>query len=55
MLQLFHSFAVSQDLGVENNIKTDLKEIRWGEINWIKMAQDGNEISCSRKGAEVLK
>jgi hypothetical protein len=25
----------------EDNIKTDLREIRWGGLDWIDLAQDG--------------
>jgi hypothetical protein len=27
----------------ENNIKTDIGEARWGDIDWIDLAQDGEK------------
>jgi hypothetical protein len=27
--------------GWEDNIKMDLRETRWGDMNWIDVAQDG--------------
>jgi hypothetical protein len=27
----------------ENNIKIDFREIRWGVMDWIHLAQDGNQ------------
>jgi hypothetical protein len=26
----------------EDNIKTDLQEVGWGDIDWIDLAQDGD-------------
>jgi hypothetical protein len=36
-----------------NDIKTDLREIRWGGVDWIDLAQ-GNQHSCSIKFWAVL-
>jgi hypothetical protein len=43
-----------------NNIKMDLREIEWGGMDWIDLAQDrgscehGNETSGSIKCWEIL-
>jgi hypothetical protein len=28
----------------EDNIKTDIKEIKWRDINWIHLAHDSNQL-----------
>jgi hypothetical protein len=47
----------------ENNIKMDLREIGWGSMDWINLAQDrdqwrfcdpSNELSCSIKCWKVV-
>jgi hypothetical protein len=30
-------------LRLEDNIKMDLREIRWGSMHWIDLAQDGDQ------------
>jgi hypothetical protein len=33
-----------EDLGVENNIKIDIKEIGWEGVDWIHLARERGQI-----------